>query len=250
VTDYSNSHTAHGKGLSYETSFETHNYRKLVWQWEQETLDLIVATLSVDRPIGSYLDFACGTGRVTAHIEEKVESSTGVDVSESMLSVARQRLNRTTLVKANLLTDGASPLDGQSFDLISAFRFFLNAEPSLRAAAMQQLSSMLSPNGAIVFNNHLNRSSLRSIVTRAYTAVRHRNADRYPTMSRAEVEGLLADAGLQIDSVYPFGIWPTAHTERTRLPIRVHRKAEDILGSVPALQRFATYEIFVARPKN
>ena len=48
------------------------------------------------------LDFACGTGRITEFLEDKVNYSTGVDVSESMLKIARKKLKLTKIIKADL----------------------------------------------------------------------------------------------------------------------------------------------------
>ena len=42
------------------------------------------------------LDFGCGTGLLTLHLQPKVRSITGVDSSEGMLAVLRKRSHRGT----------------------------------------------------------------------------------------------------------------------------------------------------------
>src|SRR5947209_6520021 len=46
--------------------------------------------------IPRYLDFACGTGRITRLLEAMAERSYGIDVSPGMLELARRRCPRTT----------------------------------------------------------------------------------------------------------------------------------------------------------
>ena len=88
----------------------------LLWQKEQRLLDGIVERLVPDGE--RYLDFACGTGRILRHCRPKVQSSTGVDVSVSMLEIARKESPSSKIICADLTT--ATPLDSQLFELITA----------------------------------------------------------------------------------------------------------------------------------
>ena len=83
--DYRKSHTAPGKGMSYEKSFNEHSYRKYVSSWEKKILEnLVNKCFQGDLKI-RYLDFACGTGRIIGYMEDLVDTSIGVDISDSML---------------------------------------------------------------------------------------------------------------------------------------------------------------------
>ena len=53
-------------------------------KYEEEYLRDMIPRLT--RGGGRYLDFACGTGRITAIVAPLVGESVGVDVSESMLA--------------------------------------------------------------------------------------------------------------------------------------------------------------------
>lgn len=186
------------KGADYHRTFTELPHRRLLWNLERKTLSGIVA-LHCRAPV-RHLDFACGTGRVLGHLQSQVASSDGVDVSASMLQVAKQTTPGATLHCIDITMQEA--LVGRQFDLITAFRFFPNAEAELRSAAIRRLSSLLSPSGVLVFNNHMNRSSLQ----RHLLALRgYRSNDG---MTCEEVRELTASSGLEIAAIHPLGILP------------------------------------------
>ncbi|TIQ58250.1 MAG: class I SAM-dependent methyltransferase, partial [Mesorhizobium sp.] len=78
----------------------------------------------------------------------------GVDVSESMLSVAQVPRN----VRLRLVDITTEPLP-EKFHVITAFRFFLNAEDHLRREALQSMREHLDENGMLVCNIHMNATS-------------------------------------------------------------------------------------------
>ena len=123
------------------------------------TEDTTGSSLSLFRtsPIRSILlDFACGSGRVLELLEGHVGKATGVDVTESMLEVAADVTERSRLVHADITR--SDDLDGEQFDLITAFRFFPNAELDLRHEAMAKLATLLAPGGIPDFQqSHQNR---------------------------------------------------------------------------------------------
>lgn len=247
---YTLSHQGSGKGASYDASFSQRNYRRLVWEWERSILDLVATEIAAKSGPPSHLDFACGTARVLAHLEDKVGSSVGVDVSSSMLEVARKNVDQATLIEANIVDGDTSALPHADFGLITSFRFFLNAEPELRLKAIKAISALLADDGRLVINNHLNRKSLRGRLLRAFTKARHGDADRYPTLTDAEVVDLLGAAGLEVETTHRYGLWPISPTERTRLPLAAISMFERFAERVGALDPFATYIIYVARPKG
>jgi len=107
----------------------------------------------------SYLDFACGTGRITSIAEKYFSICHGVDVSESMVDEARAACPRTEFVIKDLTKE---PHDNE-YDIVTAFRFFGNAEQELRADAFLALSRILRRGGLLVLNNHRNPYALREI---------------------------------------------------------------------------------------
>jgi len=193
-TGYRQSHL--GCGLDYHDRFADNPRRRMMWQIEQRVLESVLDTVQ-DRHAAEidYLDFACGTGRVLAFVANRTGTATGVDVSDSMLEVAASGAAGAELISADITRD-SSPLRGRSFDLITAFRFFPNAEPGLRSEAIAALAGCLKPGGRLVFNNHRCLSSLRHRLVRALTLGRKGRTG----MSRREVLELVAGAGLEIEA--------------------------------------------------
>ena len=117
--DYRESHK--NKGLNYQEGFERIPHRAMMWELEQSALDKIFDSFFPEqRP--DYLDFACGTGRILGYLADRARSSTGVDVSQSMLSVARARVPGANIIQCDITRD--DPFGDRTFELITAFRFF------------------------------------------------------------------------------------------------------------------------------
>lgn len=204
TSDYRQSHCAPGKGACYDARFRENRHRAMVWALEQRVLDHILNHCAPPRPL-RLLDFACGTGRILAYLEPRVVSVTGVDVSPEMMAVARQRLPGKELILGDLTTSDL--LAGRQFDIITAFRFFPNAQTQLRHDAASALARLLAPDGILVFNNHQNASSTRAQLARL---VGRGSAQRY--MSHREVVDLLETIGFRIAQVYALAYLP--FTER------------------------------------
>jgi SAM-dependent methyltransferase len=221
VPSYRESHL--GKGADYHAVFGANPRRILIWQIEQALIDRAVRRFLPGRPI-DHLDFACGTGRILALLEDRTRSSTGVDVSPSMLATARGNVKRARLVRADL-TRG-DPLGTRTFDLITAFRFFPNAERQLRREAMAALTRRLAPGGILLFNNHINHSGLSRRLARV---IRGGGAGHH-AMSHAEVAELVDASGLQIRARYHTGFVP----ETEARPLRPR-------WLIAALERAATH---------
>lgn len=202
-TSYRDSHQA--KGSDYHSEFARNPRRRLLWNIEQQFLSKIVDEFP-DAKAVAHLDFACGTGRILQHLEGSVGSSTGVDISASMLAVARENTCESTLLEADLTRE--DPLNTREFDLITAFRFFPNAEPELRRDSLLALTRHLTPDGRFVFNNHRSTQSLRKRTVRFLT----RGSRGVSGMSPQEVVELVESAGLCIEAVHHVGVVP--ETER------------------------------------
>lgn len=198
---YENSHKEAGKGVAYDCYYDTEPWARFLWERERRVLEAFLREYFDGREI-RLLDFACGSGRLTSFLEDRVTTSVGVDVSPSMLEVARDKLNRTELIEANLIEEDV--LEGRKFDLITAFRFFLNAEPALRKGALAVLASHLAEDGYLVINNHRNRSSPLVLARLLYHRMTRGTCN---FMSMAEMKRLVEGAGLVIERVYPVGVF-------------------------------------------
>jgi predicted TPR repeat methyltransferase len=229
------------KGSDYHDRFRDNPRRQLLWRLEQELLGRILRRHLGQRPI-DHLDFACGTGRILALLEDRTRSSTGVDVSPSMLAIARTHVHRAELIEADLTR--SEVLAGRRFDLITAFRFFPNAEPELRREALAALAARLGDDAILVFNNHCHLAGLSYRLARL--ASRGRVA--HSGMWDAEVATLVAGAGLEIRARYHAGVLPETETRLLR-PRRLVFAFERAATRLP-LAGFASDVLYVCSHKR
>lgn len=237
MEDYRLSHQ--DRGPRYRALYRTNPYAMLLWTQEQAIL-LDILKRYPDTPRTHYLDFACGTGRIVAHMAPHFQHSVGVDVSESMLTEARDATAGAQLVHGDLTRD-KTLLPGP-FDVITAFRFFLNAQADLRVSVMEALAGRMHARSLLVFNNHRNRGSLTYRLLR----LRGRTEDQIRTMPHDDVTDLVRSAGLEIARIYHVGVIP-ATEDRLLLPVPVMRAAEGLLRRVPGLSLVANDVIYVCR---
>lgn len=234
---YRASHEAPGKGESYHASFSEDPYRRLIWDLEKGILDRI-ARERRSRGRLRHLDFACGTGRVLSHLAAAADESVGVDVSASMLAVARASAGRSEIVQADLTRSDV--LGERLFDLITAFRFFPNAGPSLRSDAMRVLAKHLAGGGRLVFNDHRNASSLQ------FRLARLRRCGGFDGMTLDAARELIAAHGLEIENVRALGFNPFSD-EHPVLPPAWLRPIESYLCRWGRFWRWGSNVIFICR---
>jgi predicted TPR repeat methyltransferase len=191
---YRDSHSTEGKGAQYDSYYENDPWQAFMWRREQACIDDLLKEHLGGRDI-RLLDFACGSGRITRFLETRVANCVGVDVSESMLEIARAKLQQTELVNADLTRE--SPIAERKFDLITAFRFFTNAEDELRESVMQALPSYLAEDGYVLFNNHHIPESMYYRAQRMVARLRGRpQGTSVRMMSMNETLDLMQRAGL------------------------------------------------------
>lgn len=245
--DYRTSHIEEGE--DYHRKFSEHLYRAIIWEIEQPILLDVLARFIPEPGNTRLLDFACGTGRILALLETRVGTAIGIDVSPSMLSVARHQLHCSQLYCADITL--TNEFDGNRFEAITAFRFFPNAEPELRDAVMAKLRHLLAPNGILIFNNHLRCGSLRHRVRRVLFALKIKhNARDLHCMSDEEAIALASRHGLVLAARYHFGMLPILKERRPLLPGRIIRAIERCAVNVRFLAPMAGHTIYVLRRDN
>lgn len=96
------------------------------------------------------LDIACGTGEFERLVltQEPTQEIVGVDISEKMLAIARQKLHAYPNVSFHTAPASALPFCDNSFDLVvSASSFHYFEDP---VAALVEMKRVLKPNGRVV----------------------------------------------------------------------------------------------------
>lgn len=239
--DYRNSHVGpESWAKDYDAKlFSPGSFDAVMWEREQRLLDRILQQHVPCRE--SYLDFACGTGRVLAYVECHFQAAVGLDISPTMLAAAQQRVRAAMLVEGDATRD-PTVLGGQRFDFITAFRFFLNAQPSLREEAMGFLASALkNDESRLLFNVHGNRYSTRVLVAGKARFTR----EPFASMSVRECIDLAALHGLEVVEWYGIGSYDKALLRL--MPLGAWRWAERA-AALP--KRFAVYLYFVCRLRD
>lgn len=235
---YRISHRAPGYGAFYNVTHEIGYYAAL---WAKVERPLIAHIL---RPLGGpgrkCLDFACGTGRITNVAADLFGEVVGVDVSESMLGCAQVPRN----VRLRLVDMTKEPLR-EKFDVVTAFRFFLNAEDRLRREALQAIHQHLDENGMLVCNIHMNATSPVGIACRVSNALLGRTVRN--TLSIAQFKELVGSAGFTVENIVPYGYLPRPGNllprfcEAAIAPVESASKAVGISG------RLAQHFLLIAR---
>ena len=240
---YRESHKYEGKGAEYEAYYQNKAWQRFLWSREQKIILLILEKYFSGRDV-HLLDFACGTGRITELLENRVKTSTGVDVSGSMLAVARKKLKRTEIIEADITAENV--LKPGKFNLITAFRFFLNAESELRSAAIKAITELLDEDGYFVFNNHQNSGS--PWIKLRYAHHRKKNPeDTYNVMSIDQMKKLVDGAGLEIVEIYPVGFF-----NPPKIPVSyyLNRMIDGVAGKFIFLNRLSENPIAICRRKK
>ncbi len=194
--DYRASHAE--RGATYDATLASTPFDAYMAEWERQHLTRIVRELF---PAGKarHLDFACGTGRVTATVAPLCGSTVGVDVSPTMIEVARGKVPGAEFHLCDLTS---APLDIGSFDLVTAFRFFGNAQQELREGALRAISQRIKPGGYLVINSHRNPRALYAVFERLTGGAPH-GMD----LHLGKLTALLSRHGLVIRQKHPIAAW-------------------------------------------
>ncbi len=235
---YRESHKYSAKGGEYEAYYQTQPWERFLWARERDIIIQILEKYFTGRDI-HLLDFACGTGRITSFLEDRVTTATGVDVSASMLAIAREKLKKTEIVEADITVD--SVFEGRKFNLITAFRFFVNAEPSLRSAAMKALARLLSEDGFFIFNNHQSCGSPWIKLLHKHHQMKN-SQGIFNVMTIDEMKRLVEGVGMKLVELYPAGFF---HPPKIELPMTITGAIEKLCCKFKSLARFSESPIAV-----
>ena len=195
TADYRRSHLAVGN--YYDQKLAADPFDAYMAFWEARYISEMLGK-QFPAGVGRYLDFACGTGRVTQLIAPLARESVAVDISSTMLTEARAKCPGTEFHLGDI-TRQDMPI-GQ-FDLASAFRFFGNAQDELRDLAMAAIAVRVRAGGYFLLNNHRNPHALFQWLHRLTGGAV--DVDLHLPKMRA----LLIRHGFEIVRIRPIGAW-------------------------------------------
>jgi 2-polyprenyl-3-methyl-5-hydroxy-6-metoxy-1,4-benzoquinol methylase len=202
---YRCSHSSDGYGELYSKTYQEGYY---YYQWnliEKPLLEKIFNEIE-NKDNLEYLDFACGTGRILSIAEKSFKRTCGIDVSETMLKQAKDTCKKSKLLNIDITKETIA----NKFDVITAFRFFLNAEKKLRHDVLETFSKILNENGLLIINIHVNSKSLMGFFYKMRNMLFKviKNESLAKICSFEEMNDLLREQGFTIKKVYWYSFLP------------------------------------------
>jgi SAM-dependent methyltransferase len=196
MIDYRTSHLERGE--TYDATLSASPFDAYMADWETHHLVGIVRELFPDG-VSRYLDFACGTGRITATVAPFSRSSVAIDVSPSMIEVARSKVPGVSFHLCDLTKDD---IDLGTFELVTSFRFFGNAQDELRESALAAIVKRMSPGAYLIADSHRNPHALNEILHRITGGGGHGT-----DLHLGKLRHLMEHHALKIRRLQPIGAW-------------------------------------------
>jgi hypothetical protein len=161
-----------------------------------------------------------------------------------MLEAARAKVSASELICADITAEKSTE---RTYDLITAFRFFLNAEPGLRRRVMKCLAQRLkNEDSRLIFSNHGNPWSYKAI---AWPFHRFRQlvfgrkaAGNY--LTHREIERLVSQANLVIVERFGCGV---ISPKFFNLAPSYARRAERSIGVKRFAGRMGVNQLYVVK---
>lgn len=131
-------------------------YDRMAAVYDQRWRSYIANTLSFLKtwahlsPTATVLDVACGTGEFERLVlaDRPMQQMVGVDISEKMLAIARQKLHVYPNVSFHVAPASALPFADNSFDVVvSANSFHYFDDPN---AALAEIKRVVKPDGTVI----------------------------------------------------------------------------------------------------
>ena len=238
---YRSSHLGSAKADAYDRDYDQ-SFLGRFWRAVERPLLLDLLDEVYPEGLGStdHLDVACGTGRILAEVGLHTRSSTGIDISPDMLAHAARRAPHAVVEEGDI-----TELDlVEAVDLVTAFRFFLNAEEELRRDALQAIWRALRPGGHLVANIHASPGSVIGVYRRLRRTV-GRPADN--TMTHRHFAELLSGAGFFPEASRTYGFVPLSTKVPTALMGPFCSIDQQLSATMPSASPLASNWLVAAR---
>ena len=233
---YRDSHL--GKGADYDAALAGDPFDAYMARREREIVLALLARLQ-RAGVRRSLDFACGTGRITQLLDGVAEACFAVDVSESMVAEARAKCPRTQFFIQDI---SEQPLPIAPVQLVTAFRFFGNAEDGLRARALQAIHRSLAPGGYLLLNDHENPWSLHRLLRRLVGEQARADLHHW------KLRRLLRHAGFRVRRTFGIGLWIyRAKLQRPEVLNSHWADALELLSRIPLLRSLCPDAVILAQ---
>jgi ubiquinone/menaquinone biosynthesis C-methylase UbiE len=192
-------------------------------------------------PAGSVLDVGCGTGALAKRLAARGYRVVGVDPSDGMLEVMRERSPEVEAVQAS---GTALPFEADRFDLVLTIATLHHiAEPGGVRLTLAEMVRVARPGGKVLIWDHNPRNPYWSRLM----AKVPQDTGEERLIPAAEVMSGLTAAGAQVLSCQELGFVPDFTPP---VAVRAAAGAERLLERTPRLNRFAAHNVIVARKRG
>jgi ubiquinone/menaquinone biosynthesis C-methylase UbiE len=253
-TDYRDYHASEEAAGAYRDVYAA-GYYAAQWRLLEQPLLRQLFTEQRERGANRMLDIACGQGRITLLGAEYFPSVLGVDYSPQMLGRAKESQRESPAARDADLQFEAGDVRlftaDSRFDVITAFRFFLNSEDDLRVEGLRCVVRNLAPSGVFITNIHVAAPSplacfygvanaARRLMQKPVSRVRN-------SISLGHFERMFAAEGLRIDRVYRYSLLPRVGSLTDRIAERHIGKIDRFGSFVPGLKLLSQAFLVCAR---
>jgi ubiquinone/menaquinone biosynthesis C-methylase UbiE len=146
------------------------------------------------RPGDRVLDVCTGTGDVALEFARRCDDVTGIDLSEGMLAVAREK-DRQGKIRFLQMDATAMDFSDDAFDVSSVSFGLHDMPPDVREQVLREMARVTR--GKVVITEY--RSPPNPLLRALYIAVGSLYESQYfPGFVRSDFEGLLARCGLEV----------------------------------------------------
>ena len=217
------------------------SYPQFIWELEKKFLmnEIPKIKKTLKRKI-NYLDVACGTGRVASILENHVNKSTGVDVSEEMLKIAGEKCHATILKKIDITKNRLNV----EYDLITCFRFILNADKKLRIDMLKSIHTHMKKDSFLIITIHANKFSTTGFFACIYRIF----GKKYNHSSYSQTKKLLNKTSFKIVHYWGVGFLPRV-LYKIKSIRRLLKMIDELLSRWSIFRRISYNQMFVVRKK-
>ena len=160
-----------------------------------------------------------------------------------MLDIARTENKNAKIICSDFQKE-IPEINNIKFDLITAFRFFPNAEHRLRDNGMKYISSKLQNDGILICNNHRNFWSIPYFMKRLFFLGGSEG------MTNGQMIDLANKNSLELLKTYSIGILPQGE-KKSLIPWIIVEKIETLIFKLTGKHHNIGYNvIFVFKKKN
>jgi SAM-dependent methyltransferase len=238
--------TAAARGYD-DREYERGSVASILWDVERALLPVILRHAQPQNSTIRYLDFACGTGRVLGFLESRMAHSVGIDVSDAMLLEARKKARHSRLICKDIGREDDA-VEGV-YDVITAFRFFSNADAETRTKVLAGLLRRMHADSVLIANTHTNPISYKLAswpLHQISQLLGKRIHTRYLSL-RGLLE-LMRSANLVPLAVYGYGFVPGRVIDLIGAPRAL--SIEQRLAHRRVIERFGVNQIVVFKKKR